>query len=133
MVEATIQLTFSQENDLLNLLQLTAQELTEVFRPEKAGEKKGADQICNGHRDSAGIPARLFHFLGTFCALHTDRMCVLREVLCATANTLTEPRMCSNLACKHPYRESREPTTNVGKCFMKWLFFYKSEFSSSIK
>lgn len=115
MVDVTNQLTFSQENDLLNLLQETAQELGEVLQQEKA-EEKGTDRISNGHKDSAGIPARLFHFLRKFCVLYTDRMCVLRKVLCATTHTLTERRMSSNLACTLPCRESHQPTT-MGKCF----------------
>lgn len=49
MVDASTQLTFSQENDLLNLLQVTSQELGEALQPDKAGEEKGADRISNGH------------------------------------------------------------------------------------
>lgn len=106
MVDASTQLTFSQENDLLNLLQVTSQELGEALQPEKAGEEKGADRISNGQRDSSGVPAKFFYFLRKFCVLHTDRMCMLRKVLCATENTLTARRMCSNLACTHTQRIS---------------------------
>lgn len=121
MVEAAVQLQFSQENDILNLLQATAQELREILQQDEAGEETGPDRIFNENRDSAGIYAKLFLSLRKFCVLHTQRVCVLREVLCSTANTLTEHRMCLNLACTLPNGESQVAAANVGKCFMKSL------------
>ncbi|XP_050971191.1 death domain-containing protein 1 isoform X2 [Labeo rohita] len=97
MVDSASQLILSNENDLLDLLQETAEELR-VLQPVKAREETGSKQSSNGHRDSAGLHTRLFQVLKTFCELHIQRVCVLREVLCGTANTLTERRMYSNLA-----------------------------------
>nr|XP_055067114.1 death domain-containing protein 1 [Misgurnus anguillicaudatus] len=113
MVEEAAQLQFSQENDLLNLLQATAQELREILQQHEAEEETGPDRIFNENRDSAGIYAKLFLSLRKFCVLHTQRVCVLREVLCGTANTLTEHRMCSDLACALPNGESQVAVANV--------------------
>lgn len=117
MVDSASQLILSNENDLLDLLQETAEELR-VLQPVKAREETGSKQSSNGHRDSAGLHTRLFQVLKTFCELHIQRVCVLREVLCGTANTLTERRMYSNLA--HTL-----PTADVGKCFMRLGIFVK--------
>ncbi|XP_073683961.1 LOW QUALITY PROTEIN: death domain-containing protein 1 [Garra rufa] len=112
MVDSASQLILSNENDLLDLLQETAEELR-VLQPVKAREETGPEQSSNGHRDSAGLHTRLFQVLKTFCELHTQRVCVLREVLCGTANTLTERRMYSNLTHTLPDTKSRETTADV--------------------
>ncbi|KAK7176039.1 hypothetical protein R3I93_000336 [Phoxinus phoxinus] len=106
MADPASQLTLSQENNLLNLLHEAAEELRGVLQPAKARED-------TGHRDSAGLHTRLLQVLRTFCEVHTQRVCVLREVLCGTASTLTGHRMCSNLAHTLPDTESQEKTADV--------------------
>jgi len=114
MADPASQLTLSQENNLLNILHEAAEKLRGVLHPAKARED-------TGHRDSAGLHTRLFQVLRTFCEVHTHRVCVLREVLCGIASTLTRHRMCSNLAHTLPVTDSQEKTVDVGKCFMRSL------------
>lgn len=114
MADPASQLTLSQENNLLNLLHEAAEELRGLLQPAKAREE-------TDHRDSAGLHTRLFQILRMFYEVQTQRVCVLREVLCGTANTLTGLRMCSNLTHTFPDRETQEKTADVGKCFMRGL------------
>ncbi len=120
MVDSANQLILSHKNDLLDALQETAEELR-VLQSVKAREETRPEKSSNGRRHSAGLHARLFQVLRIFSELHTQRVCVLREVLCGTANTLTERRMYSNLAHTLPDTESQETTADVGKCFMRSL------------
>ncbi|ROK67600.1 hypothetical protein DPX16_12502 [Anabarilius grahami] len=106
MADPASQLTLSQENNLLNLLHEAAEELRGLLQPAKAREE-------TGHRDSAGVHTRLFQILRMFCEVQTQRVCVLREVLCGTANTLTGLRMCSNLTHTFPDTETLEITADV--------------------
>lgn len=120
MVDSASQLILSHENDLIDL-QENSEELR-VLQPVKAGEETGPEQSSNDHRDSAGRHTRLFQVLKKFCELHTQSVCMLREVLCSTANTLTERRMYSNLTHTPRHsKESQETTADVGKCFMRGL------------
>ncbi|XP_043100576.1 death domain-containing protein 1 [Puntigrus tetrazona] len=111
MVDPADKLILSHNNDLIDVLQDTAEELRVLHRV-KAREETGPEDSSDGQRP-AGLHTRLFRVLGTFCELHTQRMCALREVLCGTANTLTECRTYSNLAHTLADTESRETTADV--------------------
>ncbi len=106
MVDSANQLIFSHKNDLLDVLQETAEKLR-VLQSVKSRKETGSEQSSNGRRRSAGLHTRLSRSSGHFVSF-TPSVCVLREVLCGTANTLT-------------YTESQETTTDVGKCFMRSL------------
>lgn len=107
--------SLSRDHELLRLLEEVVEELRGLLQPDEAREAAEPERLSNGHRDSAGLHTMLLQVLKTFGELQTRRVCELREILCSTANTLTEQRMCLNLAHTLPDAEP-QTTADVGEC-----------------
>ncbi|XP_068078822.1 death domain-containing protein 1 isoform X1 [Danio rerio] len=101
--------SLSRDHELLRLLEKAVEELKGLLQPEEEREAAEHKRLSNGCRDSAGLHTTLFQVLKTFGELQCKRVCELREILCSTANTLTEQRMCLNLA--HTLPDAEPPTT----------------------
>ncbi len=74
MVDSANQLIFSHKNDLLDVLQETAEKLR-VLQSVKSRKETGSEQSSNGRRRSAGLHTRLSRSSGHFVSF-TPRVCV---------------------------------------------------------